>query len=558
MAQQMTEKQKELAKKLINLADAAKRQREEDVEDVWEDITRYVLPRVTQVKGGKRPEPRRYGEDMYNSEGLNALRLASNGTSGYMMPRTARWVKMEPTNKEVLNIPGVRAFFEDTTEALHGELNRSNYYGEMTPVLDNGFSVGTSTLFIEDDPDSGAVNIISVDPSEMYISENKYKKADTFFRRHWMTGQAMLDKFDDAIDEKMTEQIKRNPFEMYEIIHAMYKREDRVFEKIDSLNKPWASVYILVEKNQILRESGFDFPRYVCWRHTRITGTPYGGSPAWDALADILRINSHSMDLLDASHLAVRPPMAFPQEMHELDISPNGMNPFRLPGRVPQKLDVLGDFPFGQEREEAIRRSIRDHFQTDFFLLLTQSDRQKTAFEVSEMAGERAAVMSTVIGRIESELIDPTLEIIYRLASLAGRMPEVPAALLESGDEFRWEYVGPLAQLQRRHHGQRTRSELLMQNQAILEIFPDTRDIIDGDELLRVAMHEGGMAPHVIRDKDAVQVIRQQRAEMEAQQMQQESELQQAQALGGPKAPEPGSAAEGVIKGRGQATPRDL
>lgn len=556
--EQQSDREKKMTKTLLSLADAAKKQREKDVEDVWEDIASYVLPRVTEIRGGSEPRPTRYGEKMYNSEGLNALRLASNGTSGYMMPRTSQWVKMEPTDKSVLNIPGVRQFFEESTEALHAEMNRSNFYGEMTPVLDSGFSFGTSTLFIEDDTESGAVNLISVDPSEMYVAENKFKVVDTFFRRHWMTAQNILDKFGDACDERMTEQFRRQPFEMHEVLHAVYKREDRVFEKLDAANKPWASVYILIEKQKVLREGGFDFPRYVCWRHTRITGTPYGGSPAWDALADILRINSHSMDLLDASHLAVRPPMAYPQEMHDLDISPNGMNPFRLPGRVPQKLDVLGDFPYGIEREEAIRKAIRDHFQTDFFLLLTQNQREKTAYEVSEMAGERAAVMSTVIGRIESELIDPVLEIIYRLASLAGRMPAPPAALVEAQkDEFRWEYVGPLAQLQRRHHGQRTRSELLMQNQVVFELFPETRDIIDADELLRIALHEGGMASRVVRDNDAVAKMRQARAEMEAQQVQQESQMGMVEAMGGTKAPEPGSAAEGMVK-RGQATPRDL
>lgn len=514
----LDERQKKLVKQLLEHFEAAKKKREE-VEDVWQDIADLVIPRITQIKYSRAPKPTRYGEKMFTSEPVSALRLASDGTSGYMMPRTSMWVKMEPMNKKVYEIPGARKFYQESTEALHAELNRSNFYGEMTPVLDHGFSIGTSTLFVEEDTENESASIIAIDPSEMYIAENQFKRVDTFFRRTWMTGKRLLERFPSAITGKFEEDVKKNPYEMHEVLHCVYKRIDRIHERIDAENKPIASVYILVEKQHLLRESGFDFPHYVSWRHRRITGTPYGGSPSWDALVDIMRLNSHSMDMLDASHLAVRPPIAYPQEMAEIDISPNGMNPYRIPGRIPQRLDVLGVLPWGREQEEAISKAIRDHFQTDFFLLLTHSDRQKTAFEVSEMAGERAAVMSTVIGRIESELIDPTLEIIYRIAAEQGRMPEVPPALLESGeDTFKWEYIGPLAQLQKRHHGQQSRTHIFAEAAPIMEMFPETRDVIDSDKLMREILFEGGMNADIIRDEDIVADIRQMRAQMEQEQ----------------------------------------
>ncbi len=557
---QLNERQKKLVKQLLDLFEAAKKARQ-DVEPVWEDITSYVLPRITEIKPQALPKAARYGEKMYTSEPVSALRLASDGTSGYMMPRTAHWVRMEPRDRSAYEIPGVRKFFQDSTEVLHAELNRSNFYGEMTPILDNGFSIGTSVAFVEDDEESGSVNIISCDPSEIFISENKYKKVDTFFRYHWMTGEQVLERYPDAVKGKFEEEIKQNPLELHAILHCVYKREDRIHERVDAANKPIASVHILVEKQHLLRESGYDLQRFVAWRHRRIPGTAYGGSPAWDALADILRLNQHSMDLLDASHLAVRPPIAYPSEMYDIDISPNGMNPYRLPGRVPQKLDVLGEFPVGLDREEAIGKAIRDHFQTDFFLLLTHSDRQKTAFEVSEMAGERAAVMSTVIGRIESELIDPVLEIIYNLAYEAGRMPDPPQALLEhGGGEFKWEYVGPLAQLQRRHHGQRTRSQIFMEALPILERFPEAGDILDADALFKEILTEGGMNADLLRDEDEVAAMRRDRAEAEAAQMQAQMMNEAVKAGGGGKKPEPGSPAdELMVGGNGaRATPSDL
>lgn len=557
---QMTETQKELVKDQIGYLGAVREERAK-VEDVWQDIADYVLPRVTEIKGGREPKPRRYGEKMYNSEPVSALRLASDGTSGYMMPRTSQWVQMQPMDKDVYKLPGVRRFYQESTEALHSELNRSNFYGVMTPVLDHGFSLGTSVVYVENDEESGSCQLIALDPAEMYIAENRYRKVDTFYRSHWVTGKHLMERYSASIDDELEQQIKRNPWKRYEVLHCVFKRNDRIHGRIDAANKPIASIHILVERNRLLRESGFDYPHFVAWRHRSIANTPYGGSPAWDALVAILRLNAHSMDLLDASHLAVRPPIAFPAEMSDYDISPNGANPYKVPGRVPQRIDVLGDFPVGLDREQAIEKAIRDHFQTDFFLLLTQSDRQKTAFEVSEMAGERAAVMSTVIGRIESELIDPLLEIIYRVAAENGRMPEPPPALLEAGaGQFTWEYVGPLSQLQKRHHGQQTRTQILGQAAPIFELFPDSRDVIDGDQLLREHLQQGGMNADVVREEDMVAKIRQARAEQEMQAQQAQQQIEAAKVMGGPKAPEPGSPADMMIEegANARATPRDL
>lgn len=552
----LDERQQKLVKQLLDLFEAAKKERQK-VEPVWDDISDYVLPRLTEVRHHQTPKPKRYGEKLYTSAPISALRLASNGTSGYMMPRTSVWFRMEPTDKEVMNLPGVRAFYQDTTDAMHSELNRSNFYGEMTPVLDHGFSIGTSTLFVEDDEERGVASLVAVDPMEVYVSENKYKRVDTFFRYTWMTGQRLIERFPDAIQGPFEDKIKKNPYEMHAVLHCIYKRNDRIHERIDAENKQIASVYILVEKQHLLRESGFDFPRMVSWRHTRMAGTPYGGSPSWDALVDIMRLNSHSMDLLDASHLAVRPPMTYPAEMHDIDISPNGLTPYTAPGRVPHRLDVLGDYPVGRDREEAIEKAIRDHFQTDFFLLLTQSDRQKTAFEVSEMAGERAAVMSTVIGRIESELIDPVLEIIYRIAYDAGRMPPVPDVLIENyGGQFKWEYVGPLAQLQKRHHGQQARGAVFAEIVPMFEVFPEARDLVNHDELVKEAMHEGGLSDKIIRPDQEVAQLRQMRAQMEMQMREQEMAIEAAKATKGQQPqqeqlmPEEGE--------RARATPRDL
>lgn len=496
-------------------------QRREKWEERWQDITDYVLPRLSDFDATTPSDPdKKTRNKMYDSTSVDALRLASDGMQGYMTPRSSPWFHMRFQNNELDNDTQSRKWVQETEEAMYAELARSNFYEQLGQAYDNGFSVGTSTVGVDDDEQEGKLVYRTHHPKEVYIAENKFGQVDTVYREFFMTGKQLEETFGkEKLPENLLERNKSHPYEQHKVIHAIYPRTDRITERITSENKPFASVYILESGQHLLRESGFDDMRYAVWRFRTNPGEEWGVSPAWDSFTDILRANQVSRTMLKAAQLAVEPPVRYPANMRGMiEINPRGMIPYTHYGEKIEPIDVLGQYPLGREEEEQLKQAIRNHFRVDFYLMLSQSDRQKTATEVMEIAGEKAAIMGTTIGRIESELLDPLLEITFKRLYKAGRLPQMPQVLADRpGEAMKIEYVGPLAQLQRRHHGQQSLTQTLSQVAPIVELFPESRDHIDSDKLMRSTLQDSGLDQEIIRDESDVGEIRQMRAQQQQQ-----------------------------------------
>lgn len=69
------------------------------------------------------------------------------------------------------------------------------------------------------------------------------------------------------------------------------------------------------------------------------------------------------------------------------------------------------------------------------------------------MAKEKAALLSPIMGRQQSELFGPMTERELDILNAAGLMPPMPDALIEAGGEVTIEYQSPLALAQRSEAG---------------------------------------------------------------------------------------------------------
>lgn len=531
------------------------KRRRELWEYIWQEVTDFVLPRLH--RWGEDDVPAKYGMKAYDGTAKGALRLASDGLQGYLTPRTASWFRLQLRPDDLMDLPGVRQWVETAEEQVYAALNRSNFYDQNGEIFDVGLSVGTASLWIEEDIRNDRLHFSARPPREVYIAENRYGAVDTWMRIYKVSAKRILEEFGESPLEQsghtnLLQQMKREPFKRWDVQHMIFPREDRIWGKIDNQNKPIASVYMLKGTNTILRESGFDRMPTITWRYRVQPGEEYGTSPAIDALVDTIRSNEVSRTDMLARQLAVEPPMVVPQSMAtSLNIKPRGMNPMVNPAFMPQTMDVLGRFPqWGAEQEMKLQQMIRQHFNADFFLLLSQQQAQgRTATEVMEMAGERAAVMGATVGRVESEYLDPLLSAVFEMEYEAGRIPPAPEQLLDASPDIAFDYIGPLAQIQRKHYGQQSIIQTLMQAGPIIELFPEVRDNIDADVLFKRVVTSGGWAADAIRDDDTVAQIRQSRAEQEAAMIAAQQEQVAAQQYRDTnEAPQPGSPAEALAQ----------
>lgn len=501
-------------------------------EDRWQESTDMALPRISDFTRSRPGQDKIRSIKSYDGTARSALRLASDGYQGWMVPKNSPWFKIDLQNRKLMELPGVREWLQECEEIVYSELARSNFYEQIGEVIDTGLCIGTAGLHVDRDHDRDVEVFRTYHPKELYIAEDNHGRVGTVVREFWMTGVQLLEEFekDGAVPNDVIENIKVDPFESHKVLHFVFKREKRIWGRVDSKNKPIASVYLLEAKQTILRESGFDLMREVVWRYRTNTDEEYGTSPASDSLVDILRINGMARSLMILAQRAAEPPIMYPGEYSdEIDLEPNGMNPYTDPARKIIPLDLAGNYPVTKDQEAMIAQTIKENFHVDFFLMIANSLRTKTAYEVSEIASEKAAIMGTIIGRMEGELLDPILDVVWEDLKEAGKLPVPPLALLaHAGTNLKFDYVGPLAQLQKQHHGNQTLTQMIAQIMPILQINPQASDLVDWDQLVKETLTNAGIDQRIIRSDQDVQKIR---AERVKQQMQQKV-LEQIQTLG--------------------------
>jgi len=504
-------------------------------EEVWDLITQYVYPRRNAFDD--KTEIR--VKNIYDSTALSAHSLMVDAFTGYIISRASPWFRLTVHDYRLQDERPVKSWLNEAERGIYAELEQSNFYDAAATCIADASSIGTTILYVEEDEDIKALNFMPRHPKEAYIATNKHGKVDTVYRHFYMTGKQLLEEFGQKpFNSEQLKRLKEFPFEEYEVLHIVEPRILRDPKRIDSKNKPWLSLYILLDfsgtdgKALVLKESGYDEFPYVVWRFKVATSEEYGRSYVWDALPDIIRLNAIGKDLLQAGQIAVKPPMQYPAEMRfELPLVPNGMIPYTNPARTIKPILTGVQYPIAENIVMNLRNSIREQLKVDFFLLLSriaQAKTEMTAREVIELAGEKAAVLGTVMGRINSEFLDPILQKTLILGIRAGRIPPPPKEYIRLiGQGLGIDYIGTMAQAQKRLQGTQGITEGLNQLLPLTQFYPDILDVIDSDKLAIALAERNGMPIDLIRPKAEIDKIRENRAK--AMQMLQNAQMQGGQ-----------------------------
>ena len=123
-------------------------------------------------------------------------------------------------------------------------------------------------------------------------------------------------------------------------------------------------------------------------------------------------------------------------------------------------------------------------------------------------------MLGPVIGRLQSEMLDPIIGRLFGILSRNGVLLPPPPAL--EGRDLVIEYVSPLALAQRRE-AITSVSSLMQLTGGVAQFIPEVIDKIDGDKLIDEAAEIFGVSPEIIRDPKAVNEIREGRAKQEEQ-----------------------------------------
>jgi hypothetical protein len=545
------------------------------------------------------------GQEIFDDTAMLARNMLVDGMVGYLCSRNQPWFALELPGKfnfprtsgmrawsgrRVDEYPQVQRWLQDCQTVMYSAFNRSNFYDVVTEFISDGSTCGTAHLLIEEDVERGSIVFTVPHFRECFIAENQWKKVDTCYRVYKMTLRQLADKFGmdamESADLSFEQDYKNNMHAEREVLHAVFPRRDFNPSRLDAKSKQWESAWVYRKGGKIignkastsvgnspgpdltlLNEGGYDSMPIITWRWRVNSDEVYGRGPAHDAFVSVAQLNQMGRTNLVTAHRAAEPPLvAYSDQRGAIQRGPNGItylesNRGDLKSRMPQPLYTgVQSLPFSLEYQDRVRQVVNQHFHTDVFMMMSQlanagHSERMVVEQVMELQGEKAAILGTRVGNLQSEAFDPLIYRVYSIEAGAGRIPAPPDILLETmHGPVEVQYLGPLAQAQTRLTTVRSIQSFLQLAQQVAQIDPTIPHAINAPQMLRVLADAVNLPVDLIYDKKTFAGIVQKLNQMAEQQQQIENapKLAKAAAAMG-KAPEAGSALKQLVSG-GAAT----
>ncbi len=500
---------KALVEKIKKNHEAMKKRRR-PYEPVIDELFANFLPRLSPLNNDHAQGENRT-QKLLNQTPLEALKIASAGYQGWLYPRSQQFVKVIFESEDMNGIPEARRYCQALEKYAIGELRRGGFHKQAAEWTDIGLGACTTVMFVGENKKKGVTKYLTLHPKEVYLAFDSEGEADTLHREYPMTGRQILQEWPDAVlSEATKDRLHKGEYDNFKVLWAVGPRSDRAMSKVDAENMPFYSVYILLDcDDELVNEGGFpDFP-FAIWRPRTTTDEDLGRGPGWDMLSTAKRLQAVSRSVTKGIQLGIQPPLNVPMEqLDSLDLTPWGLNPYK--GELKQIRPIITEIAIepAMKKEAELEQQIRDGFDNAFFLMMMANQKgDRTATEIWEMAGERSVVMGTMVGSCEdaiSRIIDLTL----KNGKTYGRIPPVPESLQSRPDaQLKYEFIGPLANLARRYHGQQATMQTLTQAAAIMKMDPSSVFIVDFLKTMRKFLDASGFDADCIRDDKQVKEL---------------------------------------------------
>lgn len=489
-------------------------------ENSWEDYAYYTVPRKRGVQSTIEPGDK-IPYDVFDTTAIEANLVLAAGLAGYMTNSTQRWFELRARDEKLMNDTEVRQFFSQCAETMYAALSGSNFYQQIHEAyLDLG-TFGVGCLYAEEDAVDD-VRFYARPPKEIFVAENKRELIDVLFRQFVLTAKQAYEMFGTDAGESVIKayEEQKDYNKKFDFLQYVAPRPQRDVSKQDSLNKPFVSCYVNITDKKICSEGGYDeFPFFVP-RFYKNSSEAYGYGPTSTSYPDIRMINDMMKYYIEAQSLALYPPWLAEDDglIGTLDLRMAAINYQRQPmsqGQAVQPLKSGTRFDAVIEFLTRVENRIKRAFFVDLFLMLIQMKQEMTATEVNERSQERMLILGPVLGRLQTELLSPTIVRLFQILMRRGKLPEPPRIL--EGVEWDVVYVSPLAKAQRAIQARDmvTFLSIIMQ---MATASPQVLDKVNWDAVVDKGAKSYSVDPDIILDDKEVQGIRKAKAEALANQ----------------------------------------
>lgn len=504
----------------------------------WTQIAQVIFPMewpLFQGNGQNQTQGDMRNQEIFDSTGLLALQRFGSILDSLLTPRDQLWHSLTTDDKILKKDKATRIWFEQVTNILFKERYspHANFSSQNQGQYLSLGAYGTGALFIDDYAGMNGLRYKNVHLSELYLQENHQGVIDSVCRYFTLTARQAQQAFGGDLGDKVMSAVKTAPETPFLFLHWVKPRHDQQPDRKDHKGMEFASYYVSMDDQKIVKESGYRTFPYALSRYYQAPNESYGRSPAMDVLPALKTLNEMKKTMLKQGQRAVDPVYLAHDDgiIDGFNVTPGAINAggISADGRALIQALQPGNVQAGKEFMDDERQLVNDTFLISLFQILTENP-EMTATEVMERTREKGILIAPVIGRQQSEKLGPQIEREIDILSRQQMLPPMPPLLKSAQGEYKITYDSPITRTQKAEWSAGAQRSLEMSVQiAQATGDPSPLFYFNFDEIIPGNAGISGMPASWINDAKTVQKMKQ----AHAQQIQQQQAIQAAPAVAG-------------------------
>lgn len=458
--------------------------------------------------------------DVLDTRGEENCNIASQGITGWTMGSSIRWWRMMNRSRKMEQRKRVRTYYQDCEDHLSSQFARGNFYSAFAEGFKDFIGFGQITIWEGENADADGISCLPLHIKRVTLLQNDLAEIIGTAFDSFMTADEILERWPESTrgNAELEQSKRETPETRYAVHHLVIRRPNgTIFAP--KLKKPWASYYFLegISANSDdewfdLDEGGFDSNPYLTARWDTVNELAYGVGPGVYATPKLKMLQQMRKIRIQAGQVMAQPPFAADKALRgRVNYYPRGGTWLDKNEKKPEPLFTGTSVPALDKDIAEMVQSIDEIFFRDLFMMLLTSPREMTALEVGERQGERAALLGPPLQRLQAELLQPAIWRAWLIETSAGRLPPPPSELRD--EEIYFDFLGLLAQMQKRHARVTNTMQALSGIQAVAAIFGKASlDNYDDDIISTRLTDTLGLDQDAVKDEVLVRKTRENRA----------------------------------------------
>lgn len=502
---------------------------------IWQEIAENVFPRKAGIIQKDYTPNNQRDARLYDITALDSLERAVAGYMSWTTPKSTPWFGFSPV-RQLAQSEATKNWLAECSRLGAEYIAGSNYYAQRHEYLFDLWGLGTACMFITVD-EKGQTRFEKLKPGNYVFQTDQFGLANGLMREFDLTHEQAEAKFGE-------ENLPRHILECEDVtkrftfVHCVQERDEDDRDGVGftvAQRKKFGSYYIEKQSKKLVQEGGFDtFPftvgRFLTWDgiDAQMAGE-WGYGPGFSVLPEARQMNFMAKMLDVSIEKTVFPPLMVPDTYEgALKTSARAINPYPS-GMGPESivpLNVTGNLEWGMERMKQRAAVIKSRFHLDMFQMFSMNaanNREMTAFEASQLAGEKLEAISPAFDRDSSEHIQPAITRLFGLWAEMGMLPPPPEEAIVQVSPGMVQTPDPVVSMKGRLALALDALSLRSadaQVQKVLAVAPAVPDILDNfnfDFYATEGARLMGCDPKLLRTPEERDQLRQARAQAQQQ-----------------------------------------